>query len=417
MLINVLDFLGVDGAPDVAAAIATASDGDRIYFPGVRPYDAPAGGWRISKSLELFGDGPGSSGSAIRPSPVATDAVFILDPPINPKAPSQNLELPHVYIHDLRITSSIVGVRTGQQGIRFESAATKKLSELRLERLSISWLGGAGVQLHGFDADGGGVVGVGVFDCEISSCGQQGVSLSAAWAVRFVRAVIRSNQLQGIKIRGQEIACYGCLFEDNCAGGGDAQVSAYDDAATPSAMQICRVDACVFRRSTAGPPFVGLRLRQFEGGVCIGGCSFEQPSGAVGGVGIEFAAQANDKRGAPQLLPNRFKNVATAIAVSQAAPLRAFAMFPQYCDPLATVIQCPSLTNDAPVGVPAANGPSSNKVAGLLVPRYDADPGSNMQLGALAYRSDSDPLAGKRLRVVRADPTTGALYWANITTS
>lgn len=405
MLINVLDY------PDAATAIGAANDGDRIYFPGVRTYDAPVAGWQITKSLELFGDGHGASGSVLRSVAGAMEAVFVLDP-------GNNGELPHIYVHDLVITSPTPNTRIGAQGIRFKGESGKKLSELRLERVSISWLGDVGLQLHGTNSGAGAVVGVGIFDCEISDCGQQGVSMSSAWAVQCVRTTFRSNQFQGLRIRGHEISLYCCVFEDNCLAGGDAQLSAYDDSIVPAEMQLFRADACVFRRSTASQPLVGCRLRQFEGGVCIGGCAFEQPAGSLLGIGIEFAeGAAGDVRGAPVILPNRFKNVAKALAFSGGtSELGGLTLLPQFCDPSTSQIQLPSRPNDAPFGLAAANTPSVNGPAGLLIPAYEIDPASNMQLGMLAYNNSTDPVAGKHLRVVRtnSDPNGPPLVWKNI---
>src|SRR5882672_9304034 len=46
----------------IQALFDSVSDGDRIYFPNRRTYEAPLGGWILRKSLEILGDGPGSAG-------------------------------------------------------------------------------------------------------------------------------------------------------------------------------------------------------------------------------------------------------------------------------------------------------------------------------------------------------------------
>ena len=127
--------------------------------------------------------------------------MFVLDP-------GTETELPHGSFRDLLLTSPTPNVRVGLQAIRFASESGKKLSELRLERVRMSWLGDTGIQLHGTNATGGAIVGVGLFDCEFSNCGQQGVSLSIAYAVQAIRCTFRNNQLQGLRIRGEELALY-----------------------------------------------------------------------------------------------------------------------------------------------------------------------------------------------------------------
>jgi hypothetical protein len=90
MLLNVADF--PDQSPDggldpLQAALNESRDGDRIYLPGSLRYRAPAGGWEVRKSVEIFGDGPGSadiapetnSGTILHPhSPSTSDHVIRL---------------------------------------------------------------------------------------------------------------------------------------------------------------------------------------------------------------------------------------------------------------------------------------------------------------------------------------------------
>ena len=61
MLLNVKDF------PSVQAALDAAAEGDRIYLPGNGAGTVysppPTSAWKITKSLEIFGDGPGEPGS------------------------------------------------------------------------------------------------------------------------------------------------------------------------------------------------------------------------------------------------------------------------------------------------------------------------------------------------------------------
>ena len=146
LLLNILDY------PDPQAAIDAAMDGDRVYFPGTRVYEAPSGGWIISKSLELFGDGPGApdaiSGSVLRPfsgpSEDVDNHIFRLSPVNGTDGTTQ------LYIHDLRLTGSL-GTSSPGDGLRFYADGLIQLSELILRRLWIDSLNGAGVRFIGMN--------------------------------------------------------------------------------------------------------------------------------------------------------------------------------------------------------------------------------------------------------------------------
>ena len=399
MLVNVLDY------PDAATAIEAATEGDRVYFPGVRNYDAPAAGWQITKSLELFGDGCGSGngndGTVLRSDPNPTNAVFVLNA-------AASGDLSQVYVHDLCITPP-GPARSSKEGIRLVSGPVAKLSELRLERVVIRKMD-VGLSLQGANATAGAVVGVAIYDSTFADCAKQGVLLQTAYAVECVRSSFVGNQLHGLKILSEEISLLGCVFEDNCGAGGDAQLSAYDDDNIPpiEEVTIFRADACVFRRRNANHLLTGIRLRRVKGGTCIGGCTFEQLVGTPVDVGIEFAAAPlGDSRGAVVVLPNRFAGVASAVVCSGASDFPGLTILPQFVASPSIGIQLPTGLNDAPVGVPSL----ATSYSALLIPAYAGDPNSNALLGALAFNS-----ATGQLRVYRKS-VDGVPGWMNVQTS
>jgi hypothetical protein len=136
VLLNVADF------GDIASTVAAASDGDRIYIPGYRRWAAPAGGIQVTKSLEIFGDGPGDPGirlgSVVEPAALGED-VFVIHPaegsdPVGP-----------VYLHDLMIAGREGGpARDGRYGIRISGAEA-----VRLDRVTIINMSGTGVEVNG----------------------------------------------------------------------------------------------------------------------------------------------------------------------------------------------------------------------------------------------------------------------------
>ena len=78
MKYNVQDWIRSGDQASLDHLFEIVHDGDRIYFPYIAelgagtPYTAPVGGWVITKSLEIYGDGPGNPannlGTLLRPS-------------------------------------------------------------------------------------------------------------------------------------------------------------------------------------------------------------------------------------------------------------------------------------------------------------------------------------------------------------
>src|SRR5580765_4428011 len=165
MLLNVLDFQSVQEALDVASV------GDRVYFPGGRPYVAPPEGWVIRKSIEVYGDGPGNPssyhGTVLTPSAPVTGYprhVFVLEAGMS-GAPPQQFVAP-VHIHDLQITRRMGQTGAdGGDGIHFVPGQDYRLlAECSIERVAISFMGGAGIRLEGFNGGNAAVAGFHISD-------------------------------------------------------------------------------------------------------------------------------------------------------------------------------------------------------------------------------------------------------------
>ena len=148
MRINVRDFASVQDA------ITAAKAGDALYFPSLYGstlgvYQAPVGGWTISKSLELFGDGPGSAtaddGTTIRPDTTSPntlgDAVFTI-----------SADVDTVNIHDLKIRLSSQPASTGtKHAISGITTAGHTIVRPRLERIHVINHGGDAFHFEGAD--------------------------------------------------------------------------------------------------------------------------------------------------------------------------------------------------------------------------------------------------------------------------
>ena len=164
MLINVLDY------PSVQAALTAARNGDRVYMPSLSApqpnypgpaYQAPAGGWVIDKTLEIFGDGTGDidldTGTTIRPDNVGgvDDTVFTI------KAKTQ---FPH--LHDLKIRGSAAA--RGTKHAIYCDATAGIVNALRIERVIVKLHSGDGFHLVG--GANSYIDGMTLTDCNAGSC-------------------------------------------------------------------------------------------------------------------------------------------------------------------------------------------------------------------------------------------------------
>ena len=138
-------------------ALLNAQSGDRIHVQAPGPYFAPPGGWRIKRSIELFGDGAGRAvfqdpkhtSTMLRPAST-NDPVLVLDLSEVPTGQS----LWNVYLHDLQIGQTVnvpapAGPRSN--GVFLQITDEKTVSNLRLARLFIYGMGNDGIHLEGKD--------------------------------------------------------------------------------------------------------------------------------------------------------------------------------------------------------------------------------------------------------------------------
>src|SRR5262245_19502996 len=138
-------------------ALLNAQNGDRIHVQSPGPYFAPPGGWRIKRSIELFGDGAGrpvlqdpqQTATMLRPA-TTNDPVLVLDLSEVPVKQS----LWNLYVHDLQIGQTVTvpapaGPRSN--GVYLKITEDKTLGNLRLARLYVYGMGNDGIHLEGKD--------------------------------------------------------------------------------------------------------------------------------------------------------------------------------------------------------------------------------------------------------------------------
>lgn len=411
MILNVLDFpdLPSPGLDRVSAALAAANGGDRIYLPALVPYQAPPGGWIINKGVEIFGDGPGPcdetaqyrAGTIVVPhSDGLADHVFVLVAPEPPPAIQDNnrARLEGVHIHDLAIMSR-TPARGGGDGIRFVSVDTlpspsypsgvkHKLTLFSVHRVSISNLGGNGVQLIGSDGGPGAVNNVVIENCSVTNCGDAGISLQLAFSVAIASSRFASNLTAAALSVIGELAMTGCSFEGPAAHFTNACV--WLSALSQASIDGCRFTA--FGKPATSIPAAGraLFLNNIKGSATVVGCAFEVATPNRFATGIAVDNSVADA-GPILIMPNRFVNVGQALL--ETGPSHGNWTMPQFGSPLtiagsdAAVVSLPPATDsdNAAFGVPNVNDATANRMGALAVPILSANPTAHLTAGHLAY--------------------------------
>ncbi len=307
MKLNVLDF----ATPE--EAFSRCRDGDRIHFPGRYEfqYFAPVAGYKIKKSIEVFGDGMCDNGiqtgSVIfghqtGSEPNATfDDVFVID------FTAANVIGP-VYFHDFKIPKT-------KNGIRCDLSTGKSVQSIVAERVNVFNASEAGFRLLGFDA-GAKIESVAILASTASFCLERGVWLKQVRAARVERSTFIDNHLHGIDAEGCAIALYNTGCDNTQHLGLNPPPVAYkiEEQMIFSSCTAVLVDACAFESfqpiSTApagagvGCRFVGTKAAQ------IGGTSFYTGGSSPTSPPITAILADGAGSGPVVVLPNRYERVA-----------------------------------------------------------------------------------------------------------
>lgn len=383
MLIYVSDF------ETPADAIATAKSGDRVYFPGMKSYPAPTGGWVIDKNLEIFGDGPGVPGAS---------SAFVLTA-TNDNAPVFQLSssLHDVYIHDLQLRGT--GAAGTGSGIRVVSASGDVVGNLSLARLAVTGFGGHGIDLSANDPATRTIAGASLLDLFVSGCGGTGIRLQGVDQAYAAGCIVKACGLNGmIAVQSQILLCQ-CWFSGNVLS--SAVTNPLEGNLKLEDCPIARVDACNFSELASGNVKTGIGIVG-SGGAIVGSCSFEASSGSSAS-GIILSASA----GPPVVLANHFKNIATLIKVTAGA--LDVVVLPQHDETGSGAIDLPDPTGGM-FAVPHVNRAGTNEMRGMMVPSYASDPTENLQEGMLAFNT-----TGKAFRLYST--VGGVTRWRSLLTA
>ena len=419
MLRNVFDYLDAQGIPDVQAALDAAQDGDRVYLPGARVYQAPAGGWIIRTRIEFFGDGPGKKDSYLGTVLVAggeDDPVLVLDAP-------NDEDLTNIHPHDFQITRPQgESGRYGGDGIMYQPPPPpppppepdpmidKKVSQLVIERVAVFHLGGSAFSFLGANGGDSAIVDLHMVDCIAEDCAKYGLTLKFGFGTNLMHCLFKDNGKSGVKAESSGVALYQCVLD------GNTRDESSDTEASLHFLNChtARVEACRLLNFTVGAGVGVLKkactctsdVGQASGGaLVIGGCHFEVASGATNGIGVHVPG-LRPENGPILLLPNRFFRVTTLVDVG--AKVTGCVVMPQYDESTGT-IAVPASPNAGLNAVLHVNRPGANATSGATIPSPDpevgsSDPTLNLENGTIAWDSSNAELhvrqAGAWKRVV-----------------
>lgn len=395
MLINVLDY------PNLQAAVDAATDGDRVYLPAVFTYSAPFGGLKITKSLELFGDGPGLSsdglvstnttGTTIVPANETDDAIVV---------DATSLAIASIFIHDLKVKVTTPST-AGNHGIRFITG-THEIGAVRVERVNVLDIGGAVLAKNGIHVEGSGAGSIGmvaIVASGIRGCGGLGLLLKNVRHARVVNSHLNGNKGGGARCEQSGVAFYAAGLDDNASDAGATQGQLFFTNA-----HIARVDGCHFEHfdKVAGSDArrIACDIDASGGGAVLGGnnMGLSDPP-AVDSTGIRVRASGN---GPVTILPNHFKRVKNMVVVDTGAA--ACVVLPQFDDerttgaPSTGEITLPGPPNAGLVGCPSIrriDQPNADALRGLLVPSGPTDPTVGVMDGMFFFNTASGVLRAR----------------------
>jgi hypothetical protein len=338
MRLNVLDF----SSPSFA--IAAASDGDAIYFPACYgSYVAPSGGWQVTKSLQIYGDGPGAFGAtsgSILTANSAADNIFNIVGPVR-----------NVAIRDLQLRGA-TGTGGGC-GIVSTGSDTTQTEGLLLRNLLVSGCGGDGIKAHN-------PIGMSVRDSVIRGCVGAGIRITRYGLDQRVGIYVQGtslegNQGNGMIASGVRVGVFDCNFDGNAAAPGVGADLEVDSAGN------VRVQGCRFVNFDIGNIKMACAIYGPNSGV-VGLCYFETNDAAANCTGIDVSSPGF---GCVTVLPNHFKRTKNMVRIWQDTV--ECTILPQYDESGTGTIYLHTNHNDY-FGMWNMTRLTSNAVRGLIVP-------------------------------------------------
>ena len=365
----------------------SACVGDRIHIHRGAPYVGPKGGWRITRPLEIYGDGPGDLFGGVAScshenstwlQPAGTsDPVLVIDISGFGKSGSAFLNLS---IHDLWIAQNATGnpasvpADPNSQGVRYVGPQSEKgLVNTHFARVNVAWMGGDGFHLEGTNTGNGAIERVTFDDCQSDYNRGAGLLILNAIGPRVVGGRYRTNGRAGISLLScNDPQLYNVLLEENQAearGYSDAQL--YLECPIGFSVVGCHFENFAGRSSLPR----GSNQRRTAIGVTAG------QGGYIGSnyIGNDFATSGSrgiyiwhgDDRDIV-IGPNRWTATDSLIVVANLPTITSCVVMPQAISlslGLAGLIVVPEDPDRGHLVMPATRPDSLGVTAGIALPR------------------------------------------------
>jgi len=362
-------------------AIGAALDGDRVYFPAyLGPYVPPPGGYKITKSIEIFGDGAGASdnvtGTLFQPNADNSD-VFVVDP-----------SAAAVMVRFRGFTVTTGGAAGGSAIACRISGTQNNVRALVVERVSAFNLAGDLIHFEGAALDNSTVERAVISDCSLSFGLSLGVFLKNVRSYRLTRCAIIANPMGGVYA---ELSC-GVLYIPDFDGNGKSRYATQGTVRSTNSKLISldapHVEDFQNDPQHGGAGSEGAFLENSSAAVVLGGL-FTQHNPHRDSTGVRVSGPS---AGPVALLGNRFERVYPAILdLGSGESCMLSSQFSDLGggDPAPGTISFPSDPNSnlgmAGHAAVVVSDPNQDKRCGLVIPSGNSLPAVGLSDGMLFY--------------------------------
>jgi hypothetical protein len=396
----------VEGASDLATSLGKARHGDRIHLRSPGPaggYQAPPGGWRITQSIEIFGDATGRDfgTTTVLRQPNAGQPVLVIDDS------AARPHLQNIYIHDLTIAGAKDPGKPepGGYGIQYVGSPGKSVDFLRLARLEFHYLGDDAIHL---DAEANiGFTWISVTDCSAINNYGHGLVVKRASGLCVMTSTFFNNWKRGVSL---EDCTAPQLIDVGIDSNNRQNATLHDPRESEVALITCPgflVTGSHFENFNSSFPHTGLYVYNCFGGY-VGSCSFGNDSKVgklIGARGIYVNTEAPDYSRSSGIVigPNTWAGVDTLVSIKPRPEITSCTVFPQAIAPQNNAAAKLAIPEGDDLGHVAYLPTSelSNVTAGVMLPRIKqstrdamrpAANGGTLRQGLLIFNTTSKKL-------------------------
>lgn len=395
MLLSVLDYPDSSGHPDIQAALDAADDGDRIYLPAGAYSRAVNASWTVTKSVEIYGDGPGrtgdTSGTSLQRTDSGSSPILAISPP------QGSTEVGQVHIRGIKIVGPTPGTvpppAAGPTALKCTLPTNGRIRSLRLDRVVVDAVIGPGL---GLDASPGNLENVSMTSCYATHVLGLGVTVKNVGIVRLSRG--GGGACSGGWLRAEASAV--AMYVIECEGDGLGPAS--QGPMLLLSCSIAHVESCRYESFYNATIPTGLEFKNCGGAalaLCNSFVKADLPVMATTGIKVSSASAGDN---CPvTILSNNFIRIygidpTPGAMVDVTSSHQGCVVVPQFNDARATFahaseIKLPGFPNKGLFAAPSI--PSRNTLslfAGLIIPSGPVLPASSVQNGILYFIQSAD---------------------------